>query len=232
MPRAAGDPAAAPTASGDDADAEAHRRRQPVDAPTGEGHDVRPAVRPADRAGRGRRAASQNSAIRPRGGNVGIGSADGSGRHPSARRHRSVCARRMPVRETSDRAYGSARAGRRDRRARRRRHGAAACAGSTCWPGATSTTPTPVGRSCTPTSSCAAGPTPGWRSSTARRPPPASRPRPGATATTCPAGQPLHGVPAHDGVRADRADGPLRRARSRSGTACRGSRRCGTGAPT
>ena len=103
-------------------------------------------------------------------------------RLPVRRRPRaSTLRRRCPARAASDRKRPrSVSAGRRrrpvDRGARRRRHRPAASAGCTCWPGGTSTIPTPAARSCTPTSSCAGGRRPGSTSSTARRPPRAGRP--------------------------------------------------------
>ena len=118
--------------------------------------------------------------------------------------------------------------GRRPAVVRRRPDRAAASVGCTCWPGATSTIPTPAARRCTPTSSCAAGPRPGWRSphrTSAAVGQPATR-----TAQRVrrgPPREPVHGVPTDD-RRRDRRDGWAATTRwSRSGTACRGSRRCG-----
>ena len=106
-----------------------------------------------------------------------------------------------------------------------------AYAGCTCWRGVTSTTPMPAARRSTPTSSCAAGRPPAWTSCTARRRRAAGRPRTAATATPWSAGG--------AGTRCSRGRrcpswpgawaGPTRW--SRSGTACRGSHRCGTARP-
>ena len=96
-----------------------------------------------------------------------------------------------------------------------------------CSPGATSTIPTPAARRCTPTSSCAAGPRPAWRSRIARRRPSANPPAHVATATTWSAAG--AGTPCFHGPSPARSDGRWADTTPwwRSGTASRGSHPCG-----